>query len=229
VAIAHTTVPFKHLSEDSEPRVLEGDIKLESFRPQWIKSEGRRILLLQFDVAANSANQGMNYEGEATFLAAFSTEPTMKLLDVRDIKTDRFTAFWETSSVFHLTSGTDAFLVYSTHSNAGQSYEDVTMLFLNHDRISTITNIFIFNTQGCGASFAETPHFRVLPGASRKYPKISVNVKVKKETDPSECDRPTRGYTRYYKAVYFWDAAKSQYRTSSRQLEALDKFNRNRS
>jgi hypothetical protein len=222
-------VPFRKLSDaKSAAETLAGDIKLESFQPQWIRSEGRRILLLQFDVSAESANEGWNYQGEATFLAAYSAGPTMKLLDVMDIKTDRFTSFWEKPSVLQLNSRNDAVLVYSEHSNAGESFNDFTMLFLDRNRIRTITNLFIFNTQGCGVGFTETPSFRAISDASQKYPKITVTVKVKKDADPPECERATRGFTRYYQMIYSWNAAKAEYNTRSAQLAAFDKFNGNR-
>lgn len=228
MAIAHNTVPFKHLSEETKPATLQGDLKLQSFEPSWIRSDGRRILLLKLDILADEANQGTNYQGEATILAAFSLQPTPKLLDVLDIKTDRFTGYWEKPSVFQLSSRNDAFLVYSSHWNAGENYSDLTVLFLNNDRFNTITNIFLFDTQGCGATFTETPSFRVLPGTTQKYPKLMVNVMVKKDPDSPECDRRTRGYIKSYQAVYRWNAAKSEYETASRQLEALDKFNQDR-
>ena len=226
-AIAHKTVPFKHLSEASPPAALESDIKLDSFQPHWIKSDGRRVLLLELNVSAEDANQGTNYEGEADIVAAFTIQPVIKLLDVMDVKTDRFSGFYENPSLFPLTADNDAFLVNSSHSNAGESYNDLNVLFLNHDRIDTITGVFLFDTQGCGAMFTQTPSFRVLPGNTR-YPNIMVTVKVKKEADSQDCDRPTRGYVRTYHALYIWDRSKREYRTTSRQLEALDKFNRNR-
>jgi len=226
-AIAHKTIPFKHLSEHTSPAALEGDIKLESFQPRWIKSDGRRVLLLELDLSAEEANQGTNYEGESNIVAAFIVQPAMKLLDAIDVKTDRFSGFWESPAVFQLTTQSDAFLVSSSHSNAGENYNDLTVLFLNHDRIETITNIFLFDTQGCGATFTQSPSFRVLSG-NPKYPNVMVTIKVKKDADSQECDRPTRGYVRTYQALYQWNAAKREYRTASRQLEALDKFNRNR-
>lgn len=228
VATAHTSVPFRHLSEDTSPTALEGDLKLDSFQARWIKGEGRRVLLLELDVSAENANEGTNYQGEAVFVAAFTIQPAIKLLDVMDIKTDRFTGIWEKLPVFQLTSRSDAFLVNSSHSNAGESYNDLTVLFLKNDRIETITNIFTLDTQGCGATFTETPLLRVLPGANEKYPNLLVEVKVKKDADSGECNHPTRGYVKSYQAVYRWNAAKAEYRTTSRQLEALDKFNRNR-
>jgi hypothetical protein len=227
VAMGHKTIPFRHLSETKKPPPLESDIKLESFQPYWIKSDGRRVLLLELSVSAEDANQGMNYEGEADIVAAFTIQPTIKLLDVMDVKTDRFSGFYEKPPMFQLTTQSDAFLVVSTHSNAGESYSDLNILFLNHDRIETITNIFLFDTQGCGAMFTETPSFRVMPGSS-KYPNIMVTVKVKKDADSQDCDRPTRGYVKVYQALYQWNSAKREYRTSSKQLAALDKFNGNR-
>ena len=227
-AIAHKTIPFKHLSENNAPAVLEGEIKLDSFQPHWIKSNGRRVLLLELDLSAEQANQGTNYEGEANIVAAFTIEPSIKLLDVIDMKTDRFTGFWEKPSVFPLDSQNDAFLVNSSHSNAGESYNDLSVLFLNHDRFETITNIFLFDTQGCGATFTQTPSFRVQPGRTSRYPNILMTVKVKKEADGQECDHPTPGYVKVYRAIYQWNAAKREYRTASKELAALDRFNQKR-
>ena len=227
VAIAHKTIPFKHLSENTPAAALESDIKLDSFQPVWIKSDGRQVLLLELSLSAPDANQGTNYEGEADIVAAFTMQPSIKLLDVMDVKTDRFSGFYEQPSIFPLTAQNDAFLVISSHSNAGESYNDLNVLFLNHDRIETITNIFLFDTQGCGATFTQTPSFRALPGNS-KYPNVMVTIKVKKDADSQDCDRPTRGYVRTYQALYIWNVSKREYRTTSRQLEALDKFNRNR-
>jgi hypothetical protein len=227
-AIAHRTVPFKHLSENTPAAALEGDIKLDGVEPHWIKSEGRRVLLLELDLSADQANQGTNYEGEANVVAAFTIEPSIKLLDVMDMKTDRFTGFWEKPSVFELDSQNDAFLMNSSHSNAGENYSDLTVLFLNHDRFETITNIFLFDTQGCDATFTQTPSFSVQPGRTSRYPNVVVTVKVRKKADGPECDHPKRGYVKVYRAVYQWNVIKRDYRTASKQLAALDRFNQKR-
>ena len=158
-AIGHRTIRFRHLSEKTKPSALESDIKLEYFQPYWIKSDGRRVLLLELDITAEDANQGMNYEGLADIVAAFTIQPTIKLLDVVDVKTDRDSGFYDKPSVFQLTPQTDAFLMISSHFNSGESYNDLSVLFLNHDRIETIMDVFLFDTQGCGAMFTETPSF----------------------------------------------------------------------
>jgi len=227
VARGHKTISIKHLRENTPPAALEGNIKLESFQSRWIKSDGRRVLLLEIDLSAEEANQGTPYEGESDLLAAFVVQPSVRLLDVMDVKTDRFSGFWENPSVFPLTPQSDAFVVNSSHSNAGESYNDLTVLFLNRDRLEAITNIFLLDTQGCAATFTETPSFRVQPG-NIKYPRVLVTVKVKKDADLEDCDRRTRGYVKAYQAVYVWNGAKREYRTTSQQLNALDRFNRNR-
>ena len=226
-AVGHKTIRFRHLYETKKPPPLETNIKLENFQTYWIKSEGRRVLLLELDLLAEDANQGTNYEGLVDIVAAFTFQPAIRLLDVVDVQTDRSSGFYDNPSVFQLTPRSDAFLVMSSHWNSGESYNDLRVLFLNHERIETITNIFLFDTQGCGATFTETPSFRVMPGTT-KYPNILVTVKVKKDADSQDCDRPTRGYIKVYQALYQWNAGRREYRTTSKQLAALDRFNQKR-
>jgi hypothetical protein len=225
-ATAHRTIPVRHIA-DNEAESLKGDFAVTVFETRWLMSDGRQILLLHLDLSADGANEGTPYEGEATLLAAFSVDPTPKVLDVMDIKTDRFTDFWEAQPAFQLNSQNEAVVVYSTHFNAGESYNDLQLLFLDGERLKTITSIFLLNTQGCAATFNEIPYFRaVLDG--RKYPKIIVRVKVKKEPDTEECNRKTPGYTKYYQGVFYWHGVKGKYQSNSPQLNALEKFNRER-
>jgi hypothetical protein len=227
-AIAHGSVPIRKIDDDQESIVLESAIEIKSFDSRWIRSEGIRLLLLSADLSADDANEGTPYEGEATVLAVFDLEQKIELLDVMDIKTDRFTAFWEDHPLVHLNSQNDAFAIYSTHSNAGESYNDLALMFVDDRRFKIISSFFLFNTQGCGATFSESPYFRALPAVGRKYPKLLVTVRLKKEADTDECDRRTRGYTRYYRAIYYWQQAKARYESDSGQLGKLAKFNRER-
>ena len=224
--IAHQTIPIRHIGE-SETESLQGTFSVTNFGTRSIVSNGRQIKLVQLDLSAERANEGTPYEGEAALLAAFTTDATPKLLDVMDVKTDRFTDLWDEQPVFQLNSQNEAFVVHNTHFNAGESYDDLQLLFIDGERFKVITGIFLLNTQGCAATFTETPSFRALPDG-RKYPKIIVKVKVQKEADSKECSRKTPAYTKYYEGVFYWNPAKNEYQGNSRQLNALDKFNRNR-
>jgi hypothetical protein len=226
-ATAHRSIPFRSLSEPRQSEAVTGDIKFE-FKPYWFKSEGRRLLLLWVNLKAEGANEGTPYEGEADVLAVYSLEPRVRLLDSLDVKTDRFTGFWKDRPVFQLDSRSDAFIVYSTHWNAGESYTSLEMLFVDAGRLKTIASQFLYETQGCGASYTERPEFRAVADAGRKYPKVLVSVKLRKQPDEAACEHPTRGYTRYFRGLYRWNALKGRYESRSRQLESFDKFNEKR-
>jgi len=226
-ATAHRTIPFRGISEPREREAVTGNITFD-FKPYWFRSEGRRLLLLWVNLAAEDANAGTPYEGEAVVLAVFRLEPSVKLLDALDIKTDRFTGFWKDRPVFHLDSRSDAFIIYSTHWNAGESYVSLEMLFVDAGRFKTIASRFIYETQGCGANFTETPYFRAVADPGNKYPEVLVKVKLRKKPDEDTCDHPARGYTRYYQGLYRWNPAKGRYESNSRQLDRFDKFNEKR-
>ena len=225
-AAAHRTIPIRNI-EDKEAESLEGDFSISTFGTRWTMSDGRQVLLVQLDLAAEGLNEATPYQGEASLLAAFTVDPAPKLLNVMDVKTDRFTDFWEQQPVFQLNSQNGAFIIHNTHWNSGESYNDIRVLFLRDGRFETITSVFLLNTLGCGAHITETPNFRALPDA-RKYPKLLVKVTLKKEADKAECSRRTAGYTKYYQGVFYWNPAKAEYEGNAPQLNALEKFNRAR-
>jgi hypothetical protein len=224
---AHGTVPLGSLSEPRERKAVEGDIKFD-FKPYRINSEGRRLLLLWVDLTAAGAGAGTTYEGEAVVLAVFSLEPDARLLDALEIKTDRFTGFWQDRPTFRLSPQTDALVVYSTHSNAGESYNRLDMLFVDGGRFKQIASLFTYDTQGCGAGFTATPYFRAVAAPGGKYPRVLLKVKLRREPDGPECDRRAAGYTRFYEGVYRWNPSKESYEGGSRRLERLDEFNQRR-
>lgn len=225
-ATAHRTIPIRNI-EEKEAESLEGGFSISTFGTRWTMTDGRQVVLLQLDLTAEGLNEATPYQGEASLLAAFSVDPTPKLLDVMDVKTDRFTDFWEQQPVFQLNSQNGAFVIHNTHWNSGESYNDIRVLFLRDGRFDTITSVFLLNTLGCGADITETPNFRALPD-TRKYPKVLVKVTLKKEADKPECSRRTPGYVRNYQGVFSWNPMKGEYEGNAPQLNALDKFNRAR-
>jgi hypothetical protein len=226
-AAAHKTVALRSLSEPSKREAIEGDIKFE-FKPYRFNSGGRRLLLLWVNVKSDGANEGTPYEGEADVLAVFTMEPRARMLDALEVKTDRFTGFWEDRPLFRLDSRNDAFIVYSTHWNAGESYMNVEMLFVDGGRLKTITSLFLYETQGCGSNYTEKPEFRAVAGSAGKYPNVLVRVNLTKGPDEEGCERRSRSFTRFYQGLYRWNPSKGRYESNSPQLDQLDKFNEKR-
>jgi hypothetical protein len=130
--------------------------------------------------------------------------------------------------VFRLSPQSDALVVYSTHSNAGESYVSLDMLFVDGGRFKKIASLFTYNTQGCGAGFTEKPYFRAVAEPGGKYPRVLLKVRLRKEPDGPECERRAAGYTRYYEGVYRWNPSAHRYEGGSRQLGRLDEFNQRR-
>jgi hypothetical protein len=226
-ATAHKTIALRSLSEPSKREAIEGDIKFE-FKPYRFNSGGRRLLLLWVNLKSEGANEGTPYEGEADVLAVFTMEPRARMLDALEVKTDRFTGFWEDRPLFRLDSRNDAFIIYSTHWNAGESYMNVEMLFVDGGRFKTITSLFLYETQGCGSNYTETPEFRAVAGSAGKYPKVLVRVKLTKGPDEEGCECRSRSFTRLYQGLYRWNPSKGRYESNSTQLDQLDKFNEKR-
>lgn len=225
-ATANSTIPLRSLSEQSRNEPIAGPIKFD-MEPYWFNSDGKQLLMLRLDLTAEDANRGTPYEGEAIVLAVFKLVPAPALLDALEIKTDRFTSFWEDRPLFRLDPRNDAFIVSSTHWNAGESFTSLDMLFVDEGRIKSIASQFIFETQGCRTTFTEKPSFRAI-ASGKKYPDVQVLVKVTKEPDEASCSRRTSGYTRQYQGVYRWNAVRRRYEGGSRQLQALVRFNKMR-
>jgi hypothetical protein len=226
-ATANNTIPLRSITQPHQKQAITGRIKFD-FEPHWFNSDGKRLLMLRLDLTAADANQGTPYEGEAVVLAVFGLEPTITLLDALEIKTDRFTGFWKDQPLFPLNAQNDAFIVSSSHWNAGENYSRLDVLFADEGRLKSITNQFLFETQGCGTTFTETPSFRAIAASGRKYPDILIRVKLTKEPDELSCERRTPGYTKYYQGRYFWNPGKRRYEGGSRQLQMLARFNKKR-
>ncbi|HKA20552.1 MAG TPA: hypothetical protein VKN18_19870 [Blastocatellia bacterium] len=226
-ATAHQTIPIKHIGDQDEGTVFEGDFKIKEVEFRQVLNQGRALFLLLIDLTAENANEATPYEGEASVLALFSADP-VKLLDALDVKTDKFTDFWGKQPISHLDSRNDYFVIHNTHFNAGESYDDYTVMSVDEGKLTVITSLFTLNTQACGWKESQTPVFRTLRMPAGKYPTLLVTVKLTKEVTSEECARRARGYTRYYRATYRWNATKARYEGDSRQLERLDKFNRDR-
>src|SRR5262245_62059204 len=225
---AHKSVKIRNIAEGQEPTELESDITISGVAPTWMKSHGRPVLLLVIDVSAADANEATPYEGETTILAAFDVEAEVRQIDAIEVQTDRFADLWEKQPLVHLSTEDDAVVVHNTHFNAGESYDAYTLLFLDGGTFTVISDLTLFNTQGCGVSYTETPAYTAVPRKGRAYPDVALRVTLKKAADGPECDRRTAAFTRSYTATYSWDAKTLRYVGDLRGLDALDKFNRDR-
>lgn len=224
-ATTHRTIPLASLNEPQQKQEVTGDITF-NFKPYWINSEGRRLLVLWVEITDEDANQGTPYQGGAVVLTVFALEPRVKLLDAMRVESDRFTSLWDKPPILRLNAQSDALIFYNYHWNAGENFQDIVVLFVDAGRFKTITNQFIFNFTTCGATFSETPTFRVVADPGNKYPQVLVKVRLTKKPEKNTCEPQARGYTRTYQGLYRWNKAKGMYEGHSQQLDRFDRFNK---
>jgi hypothetical protein len=222
---AHRTIALGSLMEPHNKQVITADIAF-NFTPYWINSEGRRLLLLWVVLTDEDANQATPYQGGAVVLAVFRLEPSVKLLDAMRVEADRFTDPWGEPPILRLSARSDAFILCNSHWNAGESFYDVVVLFVDAGRFKVIASAFTYNFTACDATYSETPSFRVVADPGNKYPKLLVKVRLKKKAEKISCEPRGRSYTRTYQGFYRWNRAKGEYESHSRQLDRFDQFNK---
>ena len=161
-----------------------------------------------------------------SLLALFDDAPTPHLLDAVDVAMDRDTSFSEHERL-PLGAGQEALITYSEHSNSSQTYGFHTLIFVRHDRLALLEQIFTLSSRECGWQRTEDPTFTVRPDPHSPYGQLEVAVRVALKRDKTEdCDTPApRPYVRTYRAAYRWDDGSQKFVTPSVQLKRLWKIN----
>ncbi len=161
-----------------------------------------------------------------SLLALFDDAPTPRLLDAVDVAMDRDTSFSEHERL-RLSPGQEALVTYSEHFNTSQTYGFHTLIFVRHDRLALLEQVFTLSSRECGWLRTENPTFTVRPDPHSPYGQLEVAVRVALTRDKTEdCGTPApRPYVRTYRATYRWDARRQEFVTPSGQLTRLWKIN----
>lgn len=222
--VAQQSVPVRHLfgKRYHEEETFEGEMKLSSFDAQWVRDDGKKRLLLFVTMDGNEVFDW----NESGLLALFAPERDFQLLDVADVKTDRFSGFWETPLI---TTGKqkDAAMIANYHHNSNQGYMGVSIVSVERDRLKAVFDLpTVLRLNDCAAKFDQYASVKPLRSSSGARRNIRVDIKVVGERDDKEdCKTKLSGYTRHYRAVLYWDGAKQKYRASTKELDILQRFN----
>ena len=100
---------------------------------------------------------------------------------------------------------------------------------MHGNRIEKIADAGTLSSQGFGdvQGFEETATFSIVPEPGLVYRSIVIKAVLKYLPDDPEMEhRPLRrGYSRFYSAIYRWDAKAGKFVTLSNGLKPLDTFN----
>ena len=223
-ATAQTTIPINHLFGDYRDKLYRGEMKIGSIEIHGDQSKDKsRVLML---VHVSSDDGDLFSWGEMSLLALFQLEPTVKLLDAADVQADRFTSFWEERPLLAISSQKDAAIIANSHHNSNQAYLRLALVAQENNRLRTIFELpTLLNGNGCGNSFSQTPHISASRRVKGVRYNISINIKLRKEADDESCEKRTRGFTKYYKALLVWNSSKRRYESRGTALDQLARFN----
>ena len=223
-AKATGVIGIRELGSDKVPEPVEDvNFDIQSVKTVALLRSPQPRALISFVMPALDGDQLVRY------LALFDLAPALRLVDVVSVYAFPDDA-GDFDSHFALNPTTDAYVYQSFHSNSSQGYQSTTILFVRGDRIEKIAEINLLNARGWEdvQGYEENEHISTAPAAGRPYRDVVIRVEFKLVADDQESEhRPLRrGSIRYYSAVYRWDAAAHRFVTTSKELDALDKFNR---
>jgi hypothetical protein len=220
-AVAPATVPVRHLDRDYETRTLSGPLKFQVVSGLPYKAQNRRLFLLHLDLLGQTPGDQGPVVKAYSLLALFQLGPVPNLLDLVDLRADRFNGFWSAAPLLHLIPATQAVLVYHSHHNSNQGYLIQRLLFVRDRRLEEIAQVSTLSQQARCLTFTSTATFRLRPDPARAYPRVVAAVTLTIQPDPPDC-RPRRpGSTRHFRATWRWQPARQQYQKVSGSLNQL--------
>jgi hypothetical protein len=222
-AVAGETLPVRHIDREYEEQPLSGTLKFIVVSSLPLKAANQPLLLVHVDVSRETGD-GSHQAEEYSLLALFQPGTPPKLLDLVDIKADRFNGFLEALPLLNLTPATQAVLIYHHHFNSNQSYNIIRLLFVKNRRLQEILSVAPFSVTSRCETFGSQAAFRIVPDQSRPYPQVLATVTLKRKKGPPDCQPRRLGFTRTYRGIWQWDAKKKGYRQVSGNLDKLYKW-----
>ncbi len=158
---------------------------------------------------------------EYSLLALFQLAPAPKLLDLVDIRADRFNGFWENAPLLNLSPVTQACMIYHSHHNSNQSYLIYRLLFVRQDRLEEILQVSTLSQQAHCLTFnsllnsaSNRTRAALTHGSGHSYPDHAAG-------SPRLPSPPAAALTRTFSAVWRWQPAKQHYQDVSGNLNRL--------
>lgn len=226
------TPPVRSLSNYFKTQPLTAKQGYGGIEALPIKAQGRQLLLLLFFATGEKAEEeGDAVEHQYDLLALFQTAPTPKLLDLVDLgqgtTMGMLEGFWTKNPLLDLTPATQACMVYQEHFNSSESFMQIHLLWVRNQRLEELLVVSPYGCKSQCKSFATSTVFWTEPDQGREYPKVAAKLTVKMEPSPQieDCDKQRqRGFTRNYRGIWRWEAAKHKYQQASGDLDKLYKW-----
>jgi hypothetical protein len=206
------SIPLNNIFGDYRGRVFEGNLRIGYARAARVKINGREHLLLLINVDGDENGEMFLWQ-EMNVLALFDVRGKPKLIDAVDVQGDRLAFFFEQQPILNISPETDAFLIANHHFNAGESFMNLTLVGVVENRLKIVLgDIPTLKAEfPCGLNYERSASLTIVPNSGKNYRHITVDLKYVRNTDGEECERKVRGYTKYTRYRYAWNAKRGEY------------------
>ena len=212
--------PVKHVRDLDGKPVKELAISFKSVDATTVREDGHKRLLLM--TQENSGGSGFD-----AVLAAYDLDAkTPRFLDHVDAGRDQWNGI--SSTLIPLSAATDAFIVFSSHSNSNQSYEMVTPLFLRRGRFHEIASLFVYGERMCSYDRRQEARYATRPDKGAQYNAFVMTFTI--ETTPGESDcgegqRPPPYSKTAVSDTWRWNAKQGAFVATTGVLDKLSEKN----
>ena len=216
-------VALRHIDGAEFSVPLSAPVAVSELEAAALMLEGRPHLALLIGLA-----EGDGSIGPVTGLALFDVSGAPKLIDVADVGFDRLVSFTEPASLA-VGGGNELLLISNQHLNAGQFYDAVGILEVEHGKLALVDTVLMLSDQGCAGSRTQSIQYGTDGEAAERAPvQISVTDRIEGPTEDCEDATPFEPSETVYSVTYGWDWAAGRYVAAGDGWAALDAVNEGR-
>lgn len=201
---------------------VPGAVTISSLEVQSLKSGGKPVLALAVDMLG---------DWQMTILGAF--DPDLNFVDAARIDLDRFV---ETEQLLAISPDDTGLVVRSTHSNAGENYEQTQLVYLDGAELSALPEVYGYSMYVCGynnvartsiAATGDGPGFWPLVSTLRVDHELNDECESGPDDgEEADADAPAPQpidppWSKTATATYSWSASLGTYVEQTNDIDAL--------
>lgn len=217
--IANKSILIRSIFDANEAQEYQGEFKINSVTDVWIKSEGKKRLILFVNVTAKGDEPQFTW-GELNVVALYDVERTIRLLDVVDVSADRENGYW---GKLEIHPDNDAFVFEHKHHNAGENFTAFTFVYIDNDKFKILFDGFptLYYGRQCKAEIEETGVFGIVRNPRSSYRDIVFNIKVVGNSYGANCEIFRGRTTKNFSLRARWQNGKYQFADGGAELKRL--------
>jgi hypothetical protein len=126
-----------------------------------------------------------------------------------------------------LNEKTPALVFRAYHSSSSRGYEEVSIIFVNRDRIQMLWHLAMLSGNG-DYRCKESVSISTQPDAGREYNRVLARATLQLLADPPDHRPRQRTSTRIYTHIYRWDPGRETFIDTNKAIAVIDEYNKDK-